>query len=71
MNEGWECPKCGKVLAPWVRECDHVISTRFSYTYTIPAGLPEPLPEPQPWPDYMPWPGITGNDPRAITTWSM
>ena len=22
MKEGWVCPKCGKVLAPWVPECD-------------------------------------------------
>lgn len=22
MKEGWICPKCGKVLAPWVPECD-------------------------------------------------
>ena len=21
-NEGWICPKCGKVHAPWVPECD-------------------------------------------------
>lgn len=22
-TQGWECPKCGKVLAPHVRECTH------------------------------------------------
>lgn len=22
--KGWECPKCGKGLAPWVKECDCV-----------------------------------------------
>lgn len=22
MFKGWECPKCGKVYAPWVRECN-------------------------------------------------
>lgn len=22
MKEGWICPKCGKVLAPWIPECD-------------------------------------------------
>jgi len=22
VNEGWVCPKCGKVLAPWMPECD-------------------------------------------------
>lgn len=25
MNRGWECPKCGKILAPWVESCDHTI----------------------------------------------
>lgn len=24
MNEGWKCPECGKVNAPWVQACDHV-----------------------------------------------
>lgn len=23
LNYGWICPKCGSVLAPWVRECPH------------------------------------------------
>ena len=22
MQYGWICPKCGKVLAPWMNECD-------------------------------------------------
>ena len=22
MKEGWVCPKCGKVLAPWMSSCD-------------------------------------------------
>ena len=21
-NKGWECPRCGKVWAPWVECCD-------------------------------------------------
>ena len=21
MNQGWECPKCGRVYAPFVQEC--------------------------------------------------
>ena len=24
--KGWECPKCGKVFAPWVESCDHALS---------------------------------------------
>ena len=62
MSEGWLCPKCGKCLAPWREECDHVIRTRFEFT--IPAGTPEPKPERvYPWDTY--------NDPRKSTTWSM
>jgi len=22
MSTGWECPKCGKVFAPWMPSCD-------------------------------------------------
>ena len=22
QTQGWVCPRCGKSLAPWVRECD-------------------------------------------------
>ena len=29
---GWICPKCGKVLAPWMSECDCYLKT------TAPAG---------------------------------
>lgn len=65
MNKGWECPRCGKVLAPWREECDHVI--RMSVRVSIPAGVPEP--EPPNWPGTNPW--HTYNDPRISTTWSM
>ena len=28
MSEGWECPKCGKVNAPWMPSCDcHITRT--------------------------------------------
>jgi predicted ATP-dependent serine protease len=23
MNNGWICPKCGKVYAPWVSQCGY------------------------------------------------
>ena len=23
MNKGWECPKCGRVYAPWVEKCKY------------------------------------------------
>lgn len=22
-SQGWECPKCGRVYAPWVMQCGH------------------------------------------------
>lgn len=55
--EGWICPKCGKALAPWVRECDCPPLTKTVTTYL-------------PWPEYPinPWPS-TGDPlpPPAIT----
>ena len=21
-EQGWECPRCGRINAPWVRQCD-------------------------------------------------
>jgi hypothetical protein len=52
MNEGWVCPKCGRVFAPWVSECKYcgpgmIPLTGFSY------------PEPPPWP--IPHPPSTGD----------
>ena len=41
MQEGWICPKCGSVWAPWVGECSvcHIESSSFSGTATRPYGL--------------------------------
>ena len=42
-QEGWKCPECGRVNAPWVRECA---------CFAI-GGTPEPWraipPQPQPY----------------------
>jgi len=59
MNEGWQCPQCGKVLAPWREECNHVL--RISTTVVLPAGPAEPEP-------LHPW--DTGNDPQKANTWT-
>lgn len=31
--EGWSCPKCGQVYAPWVNKCSNCTSKQ-SYTTT-------------------------------------
>lgn len=49
---GWECPKCGKVHAPWVAECDCHLSVHRDFTMTPPpfppkvptTGDPPPVP---------------------------
>lgn len=46
MADGWICPKCGNVYAPWVSECDNcnkqkqeVIKTPFTFaSTTAPPG---------------------------------
>ena len=39
--KGWECPKCGKVNAPHVDACDHVMpGTAQKYVY-VPYESPE------------------------------
>ena len=32
---GWECPKCGSVLAPWMVECPHCKNSQIK----VPEGL--------------------------------
>ena len=39
MSEGWICPKCGRVLAPWMSECPcNYISITVTNNYTIDTG---------------------------------
>lgn len=42
MSKGWECPKCGRVNAPWASECPCYKETNkykesYTTTYTSPA----------------------------------
>jgi len=53
--EGWICPRCQKVLAPWVKECD---------------CLPPCQDSPYPWTPMSPssWPSIGDSLPPPNTT---
>lgn len=40
MNKGWICPKCGRVYAPYIPECQHcnkalIITSNFDVKETI------------------------------------
>ena len=41
-EKGWECPRCGRVWAPWVTSCD---CSRSHTTITWGSGTGNPLPE--------------------------
>ena len=35
MNNGWTCPKCGRVYAPFIPECQHCNRENKSISDTI------------------------------------
>ena len=37
-EKGWECPRCGRINAPWVRQCDCV---RSNWTITTCGSYPK------------------------------
>jgi hypothetical protein len=41
MIEGWECPKCGQVFAPFVKKCDTCIGNTTKITINPPIQIPE------------------------------
>lgn len=50
-HQGWQCPICKKILAPWVRECDgnHNIPLMPN---SVPIEIPkQPEIKPHWWPD--------------------
>lgn len=44
-EQGWECPRCGRINAPWVRQCD---CSRSNWTIT-----PDQTYEPEWWKTYV------------------
>lgn len=58
MNEGWVCPKCGGVFAPWVEQCGNCVPRSFP----VPTDKYEYIP----WPDEIRIPS-TGDPPSPPT----
>ena len=40
MNEGWKCPQCGRVFAPWVQECPYCSG---QYVGSDPSRTDDPI----------------------------
>ena len=60
MQEGWKCPECGRINAPWLASCDHVLPI----AYPVHQSVPWPLRNYPSTGDPLPFPGST------ITVWS-
>lgn len=41
IQKGWECPRCGKILAPWMAYCD-CKKSNWSITWTSDKTNPYP-----------------------------
>jgi hypothetical protein len=54
MQEGWLCPKCGRVNAPFMDHCDCV--PKITYIPFVPYSPLPQFPNYPPWP-YRPWDG--------------
>ena len=45
IQQGWECPRCGKINAPWVSQCDcpktqYTVTTTWDPKTTTPINPP-------------------------------
>lgn len=53
---GWICPKCGRVYAPWVKECEACNPVKVAPT---PEPWTQPYPRyPYPWTTPYPYPEV-------------
>ena len=41
-QKGWECPRCGRINAPWLPCCSCYKSTTYTTTYTMPSRTIDP-----------------------------
>ena len=49
VEQGWECPRCGHINAPWVRQCD----CQSNYWYTTWTSDKTTGDKPEWWKDYI------------------
>lgn len=62
-EQGWECPRCGRINAPWVRQCD----CSRSNNYTITSDLTY---KPERWGDNYNTTEIQAKIDPNVTAWS-
>jgi hypothetical protein len=61
MNEGWKCPQCGKIHAPWVPSCDACAMTTVVKVPGQPpnTGTPAPIYPVPPFEPFKPFVEVT------------
>ena len=70
-EQGWECPRCGRINAPWVRQCD---CSRSNWTITCDhLYRPYQFENKEWWKDYVQCQSADSksNTGESVTTWNI
>jgi len=70
MQEGWRCPQCGQINAPWMSYCQGCapIPEITPYPNTVPPWRPEPYTS-NPYVGDYPW-TVTWEGSNAVPDWN-